>query len=167
MFRMHFKAHKWFEFKGWYFNSMTINWADGQRMSSVLTDIFTFSLSSSHPWKERVGKNNLTRAERTLSNKLWFLPACLCFCFQNTQLHISHYCKHLLFKYISYIFNTFFFLFWGSIVNKFTGQIWHNIWNSSWDPQAGLVGQDTWQRCCSLTGGRRQHTQCKYLHMQI
>lgn len=61
----------------------------------------------------------------------------------------------------------FFFLLWGSIVNKFTGQIWHNIWNSSWVPRMGLVGWGTWQRGCSLTGGRRQHTQCKYLHMQI
>lgn len=88
---------------------MTTNWADGQRMFLVLTGIFTLFIFFFTPWKERGGKNSLTRAEQTLSNKLWFVPACLCFCFPNAQLHISQHCKHLLFEYISCTFNTSFF----------------------------------------------------------
>lgn len=124
MFRKHFEAHKYFEFKGQYFKRLTVNWADGQRMFPVLVAVFTLLFSFSLPGRKEEVKAVLPEPnEHFLTNSVLRQHASVS-AFEMpsyTSPIAANICCSSTFHTLLTPF--FFFLLWGSIVNKFTGQI--------------------------------------------
>lgn len=122
-FRRCFEAHKYLEIKGQYFNRLTTNWADGQRMFPVLTGVFTLRFSFLPPGRREEVKTALPEL-----NKHFLTNSALCQRASVSAFEMpssaSPIAANICCSSTSHTLLTlFFFRLWGSIVNKFTGQI--------------------------------------------